>query len=284
VVVGTIWNFADQSEAMSSENPFYYNVVQVRVRRTAEMNGQVPVFFAQIWGKTGYSAQAVATAGVVKNVGGFRAPPDGENLHLLPFALDIETWKAVLAKQTVDDWAWDPDTKTISPGQDGIHECNLFPQGIDSSGNRGTIDVGGQDNSTDVISRQITDGVTAEDLAYHGGSLQFNENGELILNGDTGISAGVKDELASIMGEPHIIPIFSKVESPGNNAQFTIVMFVGVRILEVDFSGNSNSNKRLTIQPANVITKGVIAGPPKPGATPEESSSYFVYSYPILVR
>ena len=43
--------------------------------------------------------------------------------------------------------------------------------------------------------------------------------GKLYLNGDTGISAGVKDELASIKGQPRIIPIFSTVSGNGNNAQ-----------------------------------------------------------------
>ncbi len=242
------------------------------------MNGQVPVFFAQIWGKDGCSAQVEATAGVLKNVAGFKAPAtSSETLGILPFALDIDTWNAVLAQQTADDWSWDYDTKTITPGSDGVHECNLFPQGTGSPGNRGTIDIGSDNNSTAVIARQITDGVTSEDLEHHGGTLQLDESGELLLNGDTGISAGVKEELASIMGEPRIIPIFSQVAGPGNNAQYTIVKFVGVRILDVKLTG-SMSSKRVIIQPANVLTKGAIAGPP------EQTTSYFVYSYPILVR
>ena len=74
-------------------------------------------------------------------------------------------------------------------------------------------------------------------MAQIGGSLQFNASGVLHLNGDTGISAGVKDELASIIGQPRIIPIFSSVVGPGNNADYTIVKFVGVRILAVKLTG-----------------------------------------------
>jgi hypothetical protein len=278
VLIGTIWNLSDRNEPISFDTPSQYNTVRVRVRRTAAQNGEVPVFFAQIWGKTGTAAQVEATAALLKNIGGFRAPTDEQpNLGILPYALDIETWNAVLAHETADDWHWDPETKTIAAGPDGIHECNLFPQGTGSPGNRGTIDIGGHNNSTAVIARQITDGVTADDLAPHGGVLQLDENGQLMLNGDTGISSGVKDELTSITGEPRIIPIFTQVESPGDNAQYTIVMFVGVRILDLKLTGSMDS-KRLIIQPANVITKGAIAGPPG------DITSYFVYSRPVLIR
>jgi len=277
VVIGTLWNLADRSEPISFANPADYNVVQVRVRRTSGMNGQIPAFFASIWGIEGYSAQAEATAGLLKNIAGFRAPAQGGNLGILPYALDVDTWNALLAQQTTDQWTWNADTKTITAGADGIYECNLFPQGTGSPGNRGTIDIGSNNNSTSDIARQIVDGISPEDLEYHNGRLELDENGELLLNGDTGISAGVKDELTSIKGEPRIIPIFSSVVSPGNNAQYTIVKFVGVRILDVKLTGSAKS-KRVIIQPANVLTKGVIAGPP------QEITSHFVYSYPILIR
>ena len=49
--------------------------------------------------------------------------------------------------------------------------------------------------------------------------MEFDANGKLYLNGDTGISAGVKDELASIIGKPRIIPVFESVSGNGNNAE-----------------------------------------------------------------
>src|SRR4029079_6696526 len=150
-------------------------------------------------------------------------------------------------------------TKTISAGADGVKEVNLFPQGTGSPGNRGTVDIGSSNNSTADIARQIVYGISASDLAYLGGSIQFNSSGVLHLNGDTGISAGVKDELASIIGQPRLIPIFSSVVGPGNNADYTIVKFVGVRVLDVKLTG-SMSTKHVTIQPCNVVIKGGIYG------------------------
>jgi hypothetical protein len=117
------------------------------------------------------------------------------------------------------------------------------------------VDIGSSNNSTSDIARQIVEGVSPDDLEHHGGKLELDDNGELELNGDTGISAGVKDELASIMGEPRIIPVVG----PGNNATYTIVKFAGVRIMDVKLTGKM-SQKRVIIQPCPIVTAGAIYG------------------------
>jgi hypothetical protein len=99
----------------------------------------------------------------------------------------------------------------------------------------------------------------------------------LELNGDTGISAGVKDELTSIIGDPRIIPIFRSVSGPGNNAQYVIVKFVGIRIVEVELTGKMSS-KRVIIQPCNILVHGAI-----PSNSPVPTSQ-FVYSPAWLIR
>jgi hypothetical protein len=97
------------------------------------------------------------------------------------------------------------------------------------------------------------------------------------LNGDTGISAGVKDELASIIGQPKVLPVFREVTGNGNNATYTIVDFVGVRVLDVKLTG-SVSSKRVTIQPAAIVTSGAVWAPG------ESSVGHFIYSPVWLVR
>lgn len=280
VVFGCLSNVNDPTQPIDLGSLGRSNAVQVRVRRTADMNGEVPFFFARALGFNSVANRAQATAVVASSFSGFRTPADGGNLDLLPFALDIDTWNDLLDGGGSDQWRrdWDDSTKswTVSKGADGVNEVNLFPQGTGSPGNRGTVDIGGSNNSTKDIARQITDGVSPDDLAHHGGKLEFDANGELPLNGDTGISAGVKDELASIIGQPRMIPIFESVSGPGNNATYTIVKFVGVSVLEVKLTG-SMSQKRVTIQPAYLVTGGGI---PTDGG----SGSQFVYSRPFLVR
>jgi hypothetical protein len=225
---------------------------------------------------SGIDAGAISTAYVVRNIRGFRVPTNGTNLDIVPIAVDEETWNQVMLGVGPDNWTFHDDG-TIEAGGDGIAEMNMYPQGTGAPGNRGTIDIGSENNSTSVIARQVTDGVTPMDLAYHGGELVLDEYGKLDLNGDTGISAGIKDELLSIKGEPRIIPIFSEVNGPGNNAIFTIVGWVGIRILDVDLTG-SESNKRVIIQPGPLITPGVIPSDDTP------QTSEFVYSTVILTR
>ena len=276
VSVGYMANPSDPNETMVAtplgELP---NAVQVRVQRTNAQNGEVPLFFARVIGLDQKAIEAEATAALLSGFSGFTAPGDGTNLGILPFALDLDTWNLLSATGT-DAYRYDPDTKTVSAGSDGIKECNLFPQGTGCPGNRGTIDIGGANNSTADIARQIVQGVNATDIAHHGGSLTLGENGELHLNGDTGISAGVKDELVSIVGKPRIIPVFSTVYGPGNNADYTICKFVGVRVMAVKLTG-SMSTKYVMIQPCNVVSKGGIY---EPNATGTER----VYSPVWLVR
>ena len=264
---------------MDFTNPSRFNAVKVHVRRTADINGEVPLFFARVLGLDSRAMRGEATAMYLNNFGGFRTPSEeGENLQLLPFALDWDTWDGLINRQEGhDDWCWNPQTGEVTRGRDEILEVNLFPQGTGSPGNRGTVDIGPSNNSTSDIARQILEGISAQDLEALGKPLEFDANGELELNGDTGISAGVKDELADILGQPRCIPVFKKVVGPGNNAQYTITSFVGIRIMEVKLTG-SMSSKRVIIQPAPFCCRGGV-----PAAT-DEQKSYFVFSPVWLVR
>jgi hypothetical protein len=217
------------------------------------------------------------TSGKSDSNSGFRPPSSGRNLNVLPFALDVQTWQALLAGFAPDSWTWDELSGNVRPGPDGIREANLFPQGTGSPGNRGTIDIGASNNSTADISRQIVEGISAEDLEHLGGRLELGPEGTLDLNGDTGISAGMKAALASIIGQPRILPLFGAVAGNGNKAQYTIVGFAGVRVLEVELTGKM-TGKRVIIQPARVQIQGGIP------ATDDQQSSYFLYSPVWLVR
>ena len=276
VVFGYISDLGGAANNFQTGATTNYNAIQVRVRKDATLNGKVPYFFARIFGIQGQALTAQATAAMVRDVSGFKAPADGSNLDLLPFALDVESWNSLVAGSGDDAWKWDSVNKKVVAGSDGVLEVNLYPQGTGSPGNRGTVDIGSSNNSTADLARQIVYGISPQDLSYLGGKIQFNASGELQLNGDTGISAGVKDELASIIGKPRVIPIFSKVQGPGNNAQYTIVKWVGVRIMDVQLTG-AMSKKHLTIQAAPMVVHGVV-----PSAT--TGTSAYVYSPIVLVK
>jgi Flp pilus assembly protein TadG len=276
VVFGYIADFKDSQSAFLTNSPNGYNAVKVRLRKNSTINGEVPYFFARIFGLSGQSLQEEATAGLVQNVKGFKTPSDGGNLGILPYALDLQTWNSLIANSGSDNYRWNPTTNQVEAGSDGLVEVNLFPQGTGSPGNRGTVDIGGSNNSTADIARQIVYGVSPSDMAQMGGKLEFDASGKLSLNGDTGISAGVKAELASIKGQPRVIPIFSTVSGNGNNANYTIVKWQGVRIVNVKLTG-SMSQKNVMVQVAPMLVKGAIP------STTSGTSSY-VFSPVVLVK
>ncbi len=278
VVIGYRSSSADYDDPLDTSDPSKFNAVQVCVRRTSLQNGEVPLFFGRALGMDSVATQAIATAALAKNFGGFRMPAEDDTLEILPFALDKETWDNLINNGVGgDDWNWDTGAEQVSAGGDGIKEVNLYPQSTGSPGNRGTVDIGGGNNSTSDLARQIVDGISRQDMLDLGKPLEFDSNGKLDLNGDTGISAGVKDELASIKGKTRIIPIFEVVSGNGNNANYTIVQWAGVRILDVKLTG-SMSSKRVIIQPANVVTRHGIK------QDDSGTKSWYVYSPASLVR
>lgn len=277
IIVGYVNDFTSSNATLDTTATNAFNAVTVRVRRNAEMNGQIPLHFARVFGLVGQSLEAEATAVMIRDVWGFEIPNGGGTVDILPFTLDEETWEALMAGTGDDEWTYHDDG-TVSSGGDYELECNLYPQGINAPGNRGTLDIGSASNSTADISRQILQGLSESDLAYHGGTLEFiNCDGGMVeLDGDTGISAGFKEELTAIKGQPRVIPIFSSVRGPGNNAIYTIVKWVGVRIMDVKLNGPMKK-KHVTIQPCPIVCKGVIP-------STITGTSDFVYSPAILMR
>lgn len=260
ISIGYLASLDESSPIVTNfNNP--YRAVRVTLRKTENFNGQVPLFFAKFFGQSGRNMTVEATAAMACQIKGFSRPSSAESpsLGILPFAIDEITWNDMLHGGGTDNFNYDFDRSIVKRGSDGIREVNLYPQGSGSPGNRGTVDIGGANNSTADLARQIVHGISAQDLAELEQPLVLDADGELTLNGDTGISAGVKDELASIIGQTRIIPVFSSVSGNGNNAMYTIVRWVGVRILEVDLTGAMKS-KCLTVQPAPVIARDVIPG------------------------
>ena len=288
VVVGYMANPSKTATIQTGGNVNNYNAVQVTVRRSATENGLVPSFFGKIFGMTGETATATANAAFLGNVSGFDVPSAGTGpgggtgtLLFLPFALDQQTWNALLAGTGTDVWNWDKSSGSVIAGSDGILECNLFPHGTGSPGNRGTVTIGAN-NGTAQLVRQIEYGLSAADLSSYGGVLQLDSSGNLYLPANPGISAGTKSALASIIGQTRIIPIFASMTGNGANATYDIVQFVGVRILDVDLTG-SMSSKHLTVQPAWFYARGAIAAGGS-GGNAGSQYTYGVYSPVWLVK
>ncbi len=267
VVIGRLNNLADRSESLSFGGTDPYNAVQVRVRCSSELDNPVVLFFAGILGinTAGVAAEATAVFDDSDTVG-FRITEKTGPCSLAPFAVSIDDWNDLLAGNGPDELAVDPDTQTVSSGSDGKRELKMFPEKQKNKGkgsgivpgNFGTVDLGSAGNSTAELRRQIREGPSAADLEHYGGELKLDpDSGTLSVGGDPGVSAGMKDALNDIIGQPRTVLLYSDVSGQGNNASFTIVGFAGVRIVESTLTGG---DKHITIQPAVVSDKTAISG------------------------
>lgn len=280
MVFGYINDFDNPNAPFDTTSSDRFNAVRVKVRRDTSLNGELPLFFAKIFGYDSQAIWAEATAALIRDVKGFEIPSDGSNCMLLPITLDVETWRdwldPVASATWPDRWTYNKSTGTVTAGADGFVELDLYPRGMTNAGNRGMVDIGSSNNSTNDIVRQILYGMSKEDLEHHGGYIELDGSGKLELSGDTGISAGVEDELISIIGEPRIIPIFEKCVGPGENCVYTICAWQGIRIVSCNLAG-SMSQKHVTIQVGPIANRGTI-----PSTT--VGTSKYVFSPVILIE
>jgi hypothetical protein len=281
IVVGRLNDPNNAGEPLGFANAAQYNAVHVFLRRDEVRNGPIDLFFAGIFGRQTTNISASATAAFYDGVIGWRVTNETGNAGLLPLALKKTAWDGLLAgTQTIGDgYSYNTSTGAVTLGSDGILELNLYPgagAGQLPPGNFGTVDIGSSNNSTADLSRQIRYGVNESDLAFFGGEMVLGADGTLMLNGDTGLSAAIKDDLTSIIGQPRCIPIFTEVTGPGNNSMFTIVGFVGIRVLDVKLTG-AMGGKKVIIQPAYVVDDTVIVGE-------STGQSSFVYAPVQLVH
>ena len=243
-----------------------YNLVEVTLIRgqsatndsfsnTSLGDQQLPLLFGPIIGNSAASVSVSATAALLPAVG-ISVPPGG-TAPVLPIAVDLDSWEDVMNGIGTDDYTYDPVTDSVVSGSDGILEMNIFPDSDPTlpAGNRGTVDFGDPNNATIDLERQIVNGLNYDDMTYYPNNEISLEGGTFDVSGDTGLDVNLKDELASIIGQVRIVPLFTNVSKPGTNATFTIVKWVGVRIMAVNLTG---VNRHLYLQPASFVASGMI--------------------------
>lgn len=288
ILVGYLENPSDKSEQLSFNDSHGANTVQVYLRYGDNDNKPVSFFFAPILGVN--SANLTVTAAATfssNNTVGFRVTDQTGNSSLMPFTIKDEDWRNLLDGGGNDNWSYDPETGTVSPGPDGISEMSMFPEKTKNNkgkgkgsgitpGNFGTVDIGNNNNAAPDLWRQIREGPSAADMSYYPNhELKLDsETGKLYLNGDTGITASMKCALADIKGDPRTIFLYNDVSGQGNNTWFTIVGFAGMRVMDYSLTGK---NKYIIIQPSIVVDPTAVVGD-------SGDTSYFIGPPVRLVR
>ena len=247
------------STFVATTNNATTNSVQLTAKRDSTHGGVVPAYFSSIWGSSGSTASVTSTATVeVFNIGGYTAGTS--NSAILPMAMLKSSFDAMFNAPITDNYSYSPSGNTygtVTNGSDGVPEALLYPKGT-TAGNFGTVNFGVSSNSTKILGDQISNGITPAQMATEFPTgFSFNNTSSFTVSGDTGISAGIKDNLTGIIGKPVSVLLYTTVTNPGNNATYTIVEFAAVRIVEVDFQG---SNKNVVIQPAFITDPTATPG------------------------
>lgn len=237
-----------------------FNSIQVFGYRNSSHVGAIPSFFGAILGQSRRDLSVSSTATVQNyTIRGFKTVGN-LNANLLPIVMSDDNYDEMMAGTTDDDYSYNTTTKTVSEGSDGVPESLLYPVKT-GSGNWGTVKLGVSNNSTSTLGDQIRYGITPSQLATFPDSKITLDTSlsppSLTLEGNPGISSGIKDDLTSIIGKPVTIPIYDQEGGNGNNQWYRIVAFAGVRIVHVDFQGNP---KYVIVQPALVEDTTAIAG------------------------
>ncbi len=175
-----------------------FNMVEVTVRRTQAETTALPMTFAQILGQDNFDLTVTSVAAMYPGVGFVLNPgpgsngapssdPNSDTIEILPITLDLGSWTDLLDQYYNgsnhgydDDYSWSFAGGVRDNHSDGIPEINIYPDlnSGEAPGNRGTVDLGAANNSTQDIKRQIVYGLNAYDMSFFpDNKITFDEHG-----------------------------------------------------------------------------------------------------------
>jgi Putative Flp pilus-assembly TadE/G-like len=203
-----------------------FDTVRVTLRRDGATNPAVPLFFARFLGMEQAPVTARATA-ILQKAQVMMAGAD-----ILPFATPQSLWDSLEAG---DQWTGYGDGRV----EDG--------NGGSVPGNWGTLDIGTGDNSTSDLNDQILNGLRQSDidsLSSEGriaGDSYIDSSTPVTLEGDPGLSSGLKQSVTLVHNKKKVIPIYDTLSGEGgNNNQYHVVGWGVVTVVDSYWIGQTN--------------------------------------------
>ena len=279
IVIGYLANPHNLSATLQIVPLDQCNAVLVIARRTSSSSGgEIPLFFAPMWGMNSSAVSASAIAVLDDRFYAYRGG------NAVPFTLHMDTWDdEIIQGNGADDYSYDKYTGSIIWSPDGVPEAKLFPNkegpsnngkgkgkggGNDGAGNFGILHIGSGSNGVPYLREQIRNGISQDDFVDMTGEpmvkfYDYDSGDEVIylINGNPGIKAGLKDAMEEKVG--HVVGIFlhNSVSGTGSNAVFTVVTMRFGRVMDVDLTGN---DKAIMIQPVPYYGLGILTAPNAP--------------------
>ena len=243
-----------------------FDAVRVTLRRDGATNPSVPLFFARLLGKDRSTVLASATAVLQK------AEIMSPGAAVLPFATPISLWNGLSPGQT---WCAYGDGK--------LKDLN----GNNVPGDWGTLDIGPTGNSSADLNDQILNGLKQSDLNALHGDGRISQNSYIDsavpawMQGDTGLSSGLKQSVQAVHGEQRLIPLYDDLGGhlTGNNVDFHVVGWGVVTVIDSGWQGQTNTYV--------IVRKShLFNGKLRPISSLSSGSGYIdgAYTSPVLVK
>ena len=212
-----------------------FNSVQVTGTAT------VPALFSAAFNSAAATVSVTSTATAeVFPIKGYRSNIS-LNAAILPLAMDLAAYNRMTLGIGGDSYkftpaSYNPPATGVTSGPDGVAESVTYPISAGTSGNFGTINFGVTNNSTKILGNQISFGITPSQMKaeFAGGNVSVPHS----FGGNTGVSAGIKDNLTAIIGQSVTTPVYDSTTGNGSNASYHVVKYASVRIVAVDLTGN----------------------------------------------
>ncbi|MGY8769312.1 MAG: pilus assembly protein TadG-related protein [Pirellulales bacterium] len=202
------------------------DTVRVTLRRDSTANSPVSLFFARVLGVNSSDVSVTATAVLQK------ASIIGPGVGVLPFGVPIAEWDTA---DQGDIWSIYGDGRLLDDTGGSI------------PGNWGTVDLGSTNNSTSDIRDQIVEGLRQEDIdaLYDDDRISSSEfidsQVPLYVNGDPGLSSGIKLAVQAIYGESRLVPLYDSVAGNGGNVEFHIVGWGVAKVIDSSWNGANDT-------------------------------------------
>ncbi|MFK7777834.1 MAG: hypothetical protein QM501_06885 [Gimesia sp.] len=255
--------------------------VQLKIHQKGRLNNPVADFMSEFSSSKPETTGVQIEASINNHVIGIR-PFDNVSVPAFPLAIlkndpsgkHTETWELQIdQKKGKDEYRFNPDTKTVTRGSDGIPEIRLTGKprrGNISDANMQILDFGSRHNS-ESVERQILSGLTKQDLKHFHGELIFNA-GPIQVKCSPEIEDNEQDAFQKMTGQCRICFLYDHVETLSRTytGLADCTNMVAGRIMSI--KRLENQTCEIVLQPGVMTTRTAILAEAKPDETQSKTA------------
>jgi hypothetical protein len=251
---------SSQGKFVESENEYGCNAVEVKMGFTAARENALPLLVTRWFGQIA-DVEVVSVATVDQRLVGF-APSGDRRSPVAPLVLQESSeshgWyeqAAALTNGFNDRWSV---ADSVAPGEDGIPELVFRIPVTNSTANATAWRAQIGPSSADTWLHQMGAGLSADDLADHGGAIQLEQGAWQTRAAEASVSAdAMVDAMRAIVGQPRVWPL-----GQAANGRVNITGFAAGQVVECWDEGDGWIS--VSIQPCTLTSDAALVSDDAP--------------------